>query len=137
MVEDQGSLEASFETSFETGPQRAVRMDVIPAGRARRSWSCEAKTRIVAASFAPGANVAKIARANDIIPQQLYRWRHLCRKTDSMGFVPVVVDQAGGPAPVGLAGEIVIRTGAISIHVPGSVTAEHIKRVIAAARQLA
>lgn len=137
MARDQESFETSFETSFEARPQRAVRMDVIPAGAARREWSGAAKARIVAESFAPGANVAEIARANDLIPQQLYRWRHNSRKMGEMSFVPAVIDRPVGPVLGRSAGEIVIRTGAISIHVPESVTAEHIERVLAAARQLA
>lgn len=136
MAGDQGDFEPSFEPSFEPRPQRAVRMDVIPAGPARRAWSAEAKARIIAASFAPGANVAEVARAHDIIPQQLYKWRNACRKTDGMGFVPVVVDRPDSRAPVGPADEIVIRTGAISIHVPDGATAEHITRVMEAASGL-
>lgn len=137
MAGDERSFETGFETSFEARPQRAVRMDVIPAGPARREWSGEAKARIVSESFAPGANVAEIARANDLIPQQLYRWRHISRQASEMSFVPAVIDRPSGAAPVGSASEIVIRTGVISIHVPEGVTAEHIERVLAAARQLA
>ena len=51
-------------------------MDVIPAGRGRRLWSAEAKARIIAESFEPGANIAQIARIHDLLPQQLYAWRH-------------------------------------------------------------
>ena len=51
-------------------------MDFIPAGKARRQWSAEAKARIVAASFEPGANIAEIARTHELVPQQLYAWRH-------------------------------------------------------------
>lgn len=51
-------------------------MDVIPAGRRRRKWTDEAKTRIIAASFEPGANIAQIARTHDLLLQQRYAWRH-------------------------------------------------------------
>ena len=62
-----------FETSFATSEhQRPSRMDVIPAGRGRRRWTVEAKARIIASSFEPGANIAQIARAHDLVPQQLY-----------------------------------------------------------------
>ena len=56
--------------------QRPSRMDVIPAGPAHRRWSAEAKVRIIASSFEPGANIAEIARTHGLLPQQLYAWRH-------------------------------------------------------------
>ncbi|WP_413818545.1 transposase [Sphingobium sp.] len=56
-------------------------MDVIPAGPARRRWSAEAKARIIASSFEPGANIAETARTHGLVPQQLYAWRHV--KADS------------------------------------------------------
>jgi len=40
-------------------------MDVIPAGPARRRWSAEAKARIIASSFEPGANIAEITPCPD------------------------------------------------------------------------
>ncbi|MCC4234091.1 transposase [Sphingobium soli] len=41
----------------------------------RRRWSAEAKARIIASSFEPGANIAEIARTHGLLPQQLYAWR--------------------------------------------------------------
>jgi len=55
----------TFETGFERQEgQRPSRMDVIPAGPMRRRWSAEAKARIIASSFEPGANIAEIARTH-------------------------------------------------------------------------
>ena len=51
-------------------------MDVIPAKPVRRRWSTEAKARIIALSFEPGANIAEIARTHGLLPQQLYAWGH-------------------------------------------------------------
>lgn len=86
--------ESSFETS---GRVRLQRMDVVPAGRVRRSWTPEAKARIIAESMEPQANVADIARSNDMVPQQLYAWRREARDQmevdDDLAFVPAVVDE--------------------------------------------
>jgi transposase len=115
-------------------------MDVIPAGPARRQWSAEAKARIVAASFEPGANIAEIARTHELVPQQLYAWRHDSMRAqrlagEPLGFVPAIVDEPEATAPVlGGSAEIVIHTGALAIHVPPGVSADHIGRVLAAVK---
>ncbi|MDG2516196.1 transposase, partial [Sphingobium yanoikuyae] len=118
--------------------QRPSRMDVIPAGPSRRRWSAEAKARIIASSFEPGANIAEIARTHGLLPQQLYAWRHdsipgkrLASK--KLGFVPAVVEDAGGSGPADGGGdEIVIRTARLAIHVPPGASEDHIARVLAA-----
>jgi transposase len=46
----------------------------VGAGR-RRRWSDEAKGRIVAESYAPGAVVLEVARRRDISAQHLFAWR--------------------------------------------------------------
>ena len=104
----------------------------------RRRWSADAKARIIASSFEPGANIAEIARTHGLLPQQLYAWRHdsiqgkrLASK--KLGFVPAVIEDAGGPSSADGGGdEIVIRTAAIAIHVPSGASEEHIARVLAA-----
>ena len=112
----------TFETGFERQEgQRPSRMDVIPAGPSRRRWSAEAKARIIASSFEPGANIAEIARAHGLLPQQLYAWRHdsipgkrLASK--KLGFVPAVVEDAGGSGPADGGGdEIVIRVTSVNV----------------------
>ncbi len=129
----------TFETGFERQEgQRPSRMDVIPAGPARRRWSAEAKARIIASSFEPGANIAEIARTHGLLPQQLYAWRHdsipgkrLASK--KLGFVPAVVEDAGGSGPADGGGdEIVIRTARLAIHVPPGASEDHIACVLAA-----
>src|SRR5213080_509223 len=52
-----------------------IRMGV---GR-RRRWSDEAKGRIVAQSYAPGAVVSEVARRHEISPQHLFAWRKAAR----------------------------------------------------------
>jgi transposase len=73
------------------------RVDIrVGVGR-RRRWSDEAKGRIVAESYAPGAVVSEVARRHDISPQHLFLWRKAARAgqlslpmDDVPAFVPVV-----------------------------------------------
>jgi transposase-like protein len=65
----------------------------------RRRWSDEAKGRIVAESYAPGAVVSEVARRHDISPQHLFAWRKAARggalslPADTAPlFVPVMTD---------------------------------------------
>lgn len=136
------SDESPFETSFATSQhQRPSRMDVIPAGRGRRRWTDEAKARIIASSFEPGANIAQIARAHDLVPQQLYAWRHEHIRghrsaSEPLGFAAVIVDEPASKVSTAEgAPEIVIRTGALAIHVSPEVSTEHVARVLAAVRK--
>ncbi|WCP15953.1 hypothetical protein sphantq_04443 (plasmid) [Sphingobium sp. AntQ-1] len=127
----------TFETGFERPEgQRPSRMDVIPAGPMRRRWSAEAKARIIASSFEPGANIAEIARTHGLLPQQLYAWRHDSipgkrLSSKKLGFVPAVIEDAHGSGSAD-GGEIVIRTAALAIHVPPGASEDHIARVLAA-----
>jgi transposase len=61
----------------------------VGAGR-RRRWSAEAKGRIVAESYAPGAVVSDVARRHDISPQHLFAWRKAARA----GLLALPADQA-------------------------------------------
>ena len=124
----------TFESSFESnGNGRARPMEVIPAGRERRQWTPEAKARIIAESMAPRANVAEIARRNDILPQQLYAWRREARERmesdDAPAFVPAMVEE---PKAQGSGAEIRINIKGMTIRIPDGVTADHIERVLLA-----
>ena len=55
------------------------RLEVITGVGGRRAWSHEDKGRIVAESFAAGANVSAVARRYGLRPQQVYAWRRLAR----------------------------------------------------------
>ena len=124
----------TFESSFESnGNGRARPMEVIPAGRERRQWTPEAKARIIAKSMAPRANVADIARRNDILPQQLYAWRREARERmesdDAPAFVPAMVEE---PKAQGSGAEIRINIKGMTIRIPDGVTTDHIERVLLA-----
>jgi transposase len=81
------------------------RLEVITGVGGRRAWSHEDKGRIVAESFAAGANVSAVARRYGLRPQQVYAWRRLARggalalpAAEALGFVPVVAAESE-PAP--------------------------------------
>ena len=126
---------ATFESVFETSAGGQVRrMEVIPTGRVRCGWTPEAKARIIAASMVAGANVAAIARCNDMLPQHLYAWRREARDRmeagDDTAFVPAVVDQPSRSE--GASAEILIELRGVTIRVPDEVSADHIERVLLA-----
>jgi transposase len=72
------------------------RVDIqVGVGR-RRRWSDEAKGRMVAESYAPGAVVSEVARQNDISPQHLFAWRKAARA----GLLSLPADKAPLFVPV-------------------------------------
>ena len=96
----------NFDPTFETKGMVGVRrLEVITGVGGRRAWSHEDKGRIVAESFAAGANVSAVARRYGLRPQQVYAWRRLARGgalalpgAEALGFVPVVAAESE-PAP--------------------------------------
>jgi transposase len=100
------------------------RVDIrVGVGR-RRRWSNEAKGRIVAESYAPGAVVAEVARRHDISPQHLFVWRKAARAgrlslrmEDAPAFVPVVTEIRHEAAPASAANG----RGVITIEIAGVV----------------
>jgi transposase len=102
------------------------RVDIrVGVGR-RRRWSGEAKERIVAESYGPGAVVSEVARRHDMSPQHLFGWRKAARAglltlpaDGAPMFVPVVreVGHDGGAALAAAANG----SGAITIEIAGAV----------------
>jgi transposase len=91
----------------------------VGAGR-RRRWSAEAKGRIVAESYAPGAVVSDVARRHDISPQHLFAWRKAARA----GLLALPADQAPlfVPAVSDLPGDRATAAGAsITIEMAGPI----------------
>jgi transposase len=66
------------------------RIEVLSGPERRRRWSAEQKRSIVAEAFAAGASVCEVARRRDVVPGQIYRWRHELRVA-AAGFAEVVV----------------------------------------------
>ena len=96
----------NFDPTFEPKGMVGVRrLEVITGVGGRRAWSHEDKGRIVAESFAAGANVSAVARRYGLRPQQVYAWRRLAcggalalPAAEALGFVPVVAAESE-PAP--------------------------------------
>jgi transposase len=83
-------------------PKPVRRLEVITGDGRRRRWSDEEKAKIVAASFAPGAVVAEVARRYDARAQQVHGWRRDAREgrlvlpaeerpQELVSFTPVVI----------------------------------------------
>lgn len=66
------------------------RVEVLSGPERRRRWSADQKRSIVAEAFAPGGSVCEVARRNEVVPGQIYRWRNELR-TVAPGFAAVVV----------------------------------------------
>ena len=101
------------------------RVDIrVGVGR-RRRWSDEAKGRIVAESFMPGAVVSEVARRHDMSPQHLFAWRKAARA----GLLTLAADEAPQFVPVmreicddgGVVGAAADRSGTITIEIAGAV----------------
>ena len=64
-------------------------MGITATGRRRnRSWPEALKREIVAASYAPGASVSKVARHYDVNANQVFSWRRLYRDDPRAPAVP-------------------------------------------------
>ena len=100
------------------------RVDIrVGVGR-RRHWSNDAKGRIVAESYAPGAVVSEVARRHDMSPQQLFGWRKAARAgvlTLPADEVPMFVPVVREARDDGVAAAAANGSGAISIEIAGAV----------------
>ena len=110
----------SFDPTFE--PKEIRRLEVITGVGGRRAWSDEDKGRIVAESFAAGANVSAVARRYGLRPQQVYAWRRLAcggalalPSEGALGFVPVIAAESE-PAP-----SAATPSGVVEIEITGTV----------------
>ena len=99
------------------------RVDIrVGVGR-RRRWSDDAKGRIVAESYAPGAVVSEVARRYDISPQHLFVWRKAARAgqlilpmDDAPALIPVVAARLEAAPPPTANGR-----GVITIEIGGTI----------------
>jgi transposase len=75
------------------------RMTLITGGERHRRWSCEERTRILAAIEEPGAVVAEVARRADVCTSLIYKWRHAARAAaTTSGFAQLIVENTP-PSP--------------------------------------
>jgi transposase len=116
----------SFDPTFEPkGVVGVRRLEVITGVGGRRVWPDADKGRIVAESFAAGANVSAVARRYGLRPQQVYAWRRLARggalalpAEEGLGFVPVVAAES---EPALLATAVPRPAGIVEIEIAGTV----------------
>ncbi|EZP64503.1 MULTISPECIES: IS66-like element accessory protein TnpA [Sphingomonadaceae] len=93
-----------------------TQVTVITGVERRRTWTDDQKLELIEATLEPGANVSEIARAADIAPAQLYRWRKELLDPDpepESGFVPVLVDDT----PERLRAEPTVDIGSVAIEI--------------------
>ena len=84
------------------------RVEVLDGPTGRRRWSDDVKARIVAESLLPGVRVCDVAAKYGLIARHLSQWRGLARQgklvlpvDNGLSFVPLMVEPAATPAPVG------------------------------------
>lgn len=135
------SDETDFETCFEMNDRGQVqRLDVIESAQGKRQWTPEARAQIIAESPEPGANVSAMARRHGLFPQQLYTWRvGLRERAEPMTFALAMVERGkveelSSAAVPPVSGQIVVEASGLLIRIPPDVSADHIERVLLAAR---
>ena len=127
------------------------RIELISGRRRRRSWSTEEKARILAESFAEGANISEVARQYGINRGLLFTWRrqvnatiagHHCEVSDAEArpqpvFVPIV-EIAANPSPKLISspqtGVIELRIADVHLVLSGAVDAAPLRVVLSALR---
>jgi transposase len=80
------------------------RVEVITGQRRRRRWTGEEKARIVAESFAEGANSSEVARRNGVARGLLTVWRRQVAAAvagKAPSFVPIHVEAGSGDGTAG------------------------------------
>jgi transposase len=123
------------------------RVDIRVGVGCRRRWSEEAKGRIVAESYAPGAVASEVARRHDISPQHLFTWRKAARAgllslpaDETPTFVPVVTamrHEAAAVATTTGPGAITIEIAGATVRVEGSVDLCWLRDVLRAVKAAA
>ncbi len=130
----------NFDPTFE--PKEIRRLEVITGIGGRRAWSNEDKGRIIAESFAAGANVSAVARRYGLRPQQVYAWRRLARNgtlvlpsEGAIGFVPVIAtENEPTPSAATPSGIVEIEIAGTVIRVGAGVDWRHLREVLRAVR---
>ena len=102
----------------------AVEATAPPPKRFRRTR--EEKRRIVEATFAPGASIARVAREHGVNANQVFQWRHEYRKGTlsivpqaQTRLVPVTITAEPSSIPASGMAPAVVPSGSIHIELPG------------------
>ena len=124
------------------------RLEIFTGAGRRRTWSAEAKARIVAESQVAGASVCAVARRHGLTPQQLFTWRREARHRvlnvadeGAPAFVPVVLEPAATTKPkpprrARPAPAVEIEVAGLLVRVPPGMDVETIAAVLQAVKAL-
>lgn len=118
-------MEHQIEHRMEVPSRKGVsRVEVLDGPTGRRRWPDDVKARIVAESLLPAARVCDVAAKYGLIARHLSQWRGLARQgklvlpvDNGLSFVPLMVEPAATPAPVGP----MTQAGVIKIEISGAV----------------
>lgn len=123
---------------------RARPMEVVPGPTGRRRWPEDLKARIVAETLQPGAKVSEVAARYGLLPNHISVWRSLARKgalaltdRDLPAFVPMSVQSdaaVNDQGQRGVATELRICVGDVTLHVPADFPAREAAALVAALR---
>ena len=142
---------SGVDSTFETEAREVRRLEVINGALGRRRWSAEAKGRIVAQSLAPGVVVSEVARRHDLLPQQLFAWRHQARQgrlalpAEALSFVPVMATDdmpspgeslPEAPACAGPTAVIEVALGGAVVRVPRGADSKLLAKVLRSVRSV-
>lgn len=110
----------------------------------RRRWDDETRLKVLSEAFAPGGNIAQVARHHDISTGQLYTWRRKLMVPPAEPLFPVGVEfaeavLAGDPAavPSGAAPALVVdlaRSRKVTIFASASASASLVEMALKALR---
>ena len=99
----------------------------VGGSRAKRvNRTAEEKRRIVEATLVPGASIARVARENGVNANQVFQWRHECRKGIGWAtgqpltkLLPVTVPAEPDSVMAPEAMPVAASSGSIHIELPG------------------
>lgn len=109
----------------------------VRSRRRPRDWPDDEKTRIVAASLQPGANVSAVARSEGLDPSQLYGWR---RKALASGVISPMTEGTDSPArfarvETALSGSVDIIVADLVVRVGSTFDPEQLVQILKAVRK--
>lgn len=140
-------MEHQIEHRMEVPSRKGVsRVEVLDGPTGRRRWPDDVKARIVAESLLSGARVCDVATKYGLIARHLSQWRGLARQGklilpvgDGPSFVPLLVEPAASPAPVGPmteSGVVKIEIAGAVLHVAPDCSADRVAALAAALKRV-
>jgi transposase len=136
---------ADLHSNCITEPDTFRRVEVITGVARRRRWPRSEKARIVAESYAPGANATAVAVRHGLHRNQIFAWRRQLRNRAALightvpEFVPVRLTSPieSGPPIGGANSRIEVIAGGITIRLGTGFDSGDLRRVLQVVRELA